>query len=105
MWSVPLNWTTISPDLCFISFYAETSPYKIATLVNLFDGGKKLPLAECLDRDKIAFLCLFSYRTFSFYEFFANQKLSFSYEKETNQSRVNKPWSNTKLLESAIVLM
>ena len=29
----PPNWTTIGPELCFIRFYADISPYKIAILV------------------------------------------------------------------------
>ena len=33
VWSVPLNGTTIGLDLCFIRFYAEVTPYKIAILV------------------------------------------------------------------------
>ena len=36
-----------------------------------FDGGKKLPLPECLERNKN----LFSYCSFSFYQFFANHLL------------------------------
>ena len=33
VWSVPLNWTTIGPDLRFIRFYADVTLHKIATLV------------------------------------------------------------------------
>ena len=48
----------------------------------LFDDGKKLSLAECFERNKIALLSLFSYSKFYFSQYFANQKLAFYYKKE-----------------------
>ena len=46
-----------------------------------FDGGKKLSLAECFERNKIA-LFLFDYFRLNFYQCFVNQKLWFYYRKE-----------------------
>ena len=41
-----------------------------------FDGGKKLPLAECFEERKPhIFLFVYSYCKFSFYQYFANQLL------------------------------
>ena len=47
-----------------------------------FDGCKKLLLAECFERNKIAFFRLFSYCRFNFYQCFANQRVVFSYKKD-----------------------
>ena len=47
-------------------------------------GGKKLSLAECFERNKIAVFRLFNYFRFSFYQCFANQRLAFYYKNEIN---------------------
>ena len=46
------------------------------------DRVKKLLLAECFERNKIALFCLYSYCRFNFYQSFANQRLAFYYKKE-----------------------
>ena len=56
-----------------------------------FDGGKKLSLAECFERNKIALFCLFSYCRFNFYQCFANQRLAFYYKKEEIKATQTKP--------------
>ena len=47
-----------------------------------FNGGKKLSLAECFERNKIAIFCLFRDSRFNFYQCFANQRLAFCYKKK-----------------------
>ena len=50
----------------------------------LFDGVKKLSLAEYFERNKIALFYVLSYCRFYFYQCFDNQRLAFYYKKEIN---------------------